>query len=324
MNRHRLQLEAALRAVAVTSPTSFAWFGRRSRPLPRAVAAELDPQSAREVLIDGLLRVLYGSFYTQGRPVPVGLNGAPGRTDPAFVEALSRANAGTGGRQDGWRVERVERGVAEVERLGLRARMPLAGCRRGELVSVDRPKESLDGCPGFYMALGDLEPGVGPDGIEERVYFNVRAEGVVTLVTACTRLLNQGRIPFDLKVIGHPGTAARCDAAVLYLERGGFRRAHELLRAIVTGCGPHVHGDPPALTRPLAPGVSVGEHAIGLGPSFGASRCRVLAEAIVAAHERGVTRLPDRMDAVARRFAERGLDVDALHLAPGSSEHYAL
>jgi hypothetical protein len=116
----------------------------------------------------------------------------------------------------------------------------------------------------------------------------------------------------------------RCDAAVLYLDRGGFRGARDAVRAIVAACGAHVYGEAPAFARPLAPGVSIAEHAPGLGASFGASRCRLLAEGIVVAHERGVNRLPDRLDEVARRFAEHGLDVDAPYLAPGSAERYAL
>ena len=57
MSRYRLQVEAALGAAEVTSPTSFSWFGRRSRPLPRALAAEHDAESSRELLVDGLQRV---------------------------------------------------------------------------------------------------------------------------------------------------------------------------------------------------------------------------------------------------------------------------
>ena len=58
--------------------------------------------------------------------------------------------------------------------------------------------------------------------------------------------------------------------------------------------------------------------------SFGASRCRLLAEGMVDAHERGSTRLGDRFDAVVRRFARRGFDVEAPYLVPASANHYAL
>lgn len=79
MIRYREQVESALRAVAVTSAVSYAWFGRHSQPLPRAVAAALAPDAAREFLIGGLQDELYRSFYTQGRPVPASKD-VPGRS----------------------------------------------------------------------------------------------------------------------------------------------------------------------------------------------------------------------------------------------------
>jgi hypothetical protein len=328
---YREQLESALRAVAVTSATSYAWFGRRSRPLPRAVASTLAPESARELLIEGLQNELYRSFYTQGRPVPVSAKGGPARPDHALVDALSRANSGTGGWQPGWRVETVENGTVLVVRNGLHARVPVSDCRdvkrgcgAGASLSVRRPKELLDSSPGFYTALGDIEPSAGRDGVEVRVYFNVCAEGAVPLVAVCTRLLNEAKIPFELKVIDDPGSFPRCDAAVLYLDNGGFERVRESLRTIISTCGPHLHGEPPAFAKPLTPGVAVGEHRRALGASFGTSRCRLVAEGVVAAHESRARRLPDRIDAVARRFESHGLDIEVPYLAPGSAGRYEL
>jgi hypothetical protein len=331
MTAYREQIESALRAVVVTSPTSYAWFGRPSRPLPRAVASSLAPDSAREVLIHGLQNELYRSFFTYGRPVPVSRNGAPGRTDHALVASLSGANSGTGGWQSGWRAERVGRGTVLIEADGLRARVPVSDCRgatrvcrAGELVSVRRPKESLAASPGFYTALGDIQSKGGREAIELRVYFNVCAEGAAPLVAACTRLLNWARIPFNLKVADHSAGFSRCDAAVLYLDGGGFERVRQSLRTILSTCAPYLHGEPPAFSKPLAPGVAVGEHWPSPGASFGTSRCRLVAEGIVAAHESGARRLPDRIDAVARCFASRGLDIEAPYLAPGSTGRYEL
>jgi HopA1 effector protein family len=327
---YREQVESALRAVAVTSATSYTWFGRRSRPLPRAVTSALAPDSARALLIDGLQNELYRSFYTQGRPVPVSTTGAPARSDHALVEALSRANSGTGGWQAGWRAERVEHGTVLVVRNGLHARVPVADCRGangcsvGAPVSIRRPKELLAGFPGFYTALGDIEPSVGREGIEVRVYFNIRAEGAPPLVATCTRLLNEAKIPFNLKVIDDPASFTRRDAAVLYLDTGGFERVRESLRTIVSTCAPHLHGGPPAFAKPLAPGVAVGEHRSSLGASFGASRCRLVAEGIVAAYDSGARRLPDRTDAVARRFADHALDLEVPYLVRGSVGRYEL
>jgi hypothetical protein len=328
---YREQVESALRAVAVTSATSYTWFGRRSRPLPRAVTSALAPDSARALLIDGLQNELYRSFYTKGRPVPVSTTGAPACSDQAFVEALSDANSGTGGWQPGWRAERVEHGTVLVVRNGLHARVPVADCRGancggsvGAPVSIRRPKELLAGFPGFYTALGDIEPSVDREGVEVRLYFNVRAEGAAPLVAICTRLLNEAKIPFNLKVIDDPAGFSRCDAAVLYLDDGAFERVRESLRTIVSTCAPHLHGEPPAFAKPLAPGVAVGEHRPSLGASFGASRCRLVAEGIVAAYDSGARRLPARIDAVARRFADHGLDLEVPYLVRGPGRRYEL
>jgi class II lanthipeptide synthase len=326
---YRAQLTRAIRAVAVTSPTSYTWFGRRSWPLQPEVTAALAADARREYLVEGLRRELYGSFYTQGRPVPV----SPGRLVPAsrdhaFVEALSRANTGAGGWEPGWRVERVEPGIVVVAKYGLHVRAPISACRgsrrAGARISLRRPKERGAGSTGFYTALGDAEPAACREDVELRLYFNVTAGGAVPLVATCTRLLNEAKVPFNLKLANHATGFRRCDAAVLYLEDGGFDQIRGALPEISSACAPHLRSDPPAFAKPLAFGVAIGEHRPGLGASFGTSRCRLVAEGIVAAHESGADRLADRVDAVAGRFADHGLDIEAPYLAPGSSDRYEL
>jgi hypothetical protein len=332
MNGYREQVASALRAARLTSPTSFAWFGVRSRPLPREVVAALPRSTARQYLIDALGRELYRSFYSQGRPVPARPDGGvPARSDQAFVEALSRANTGAGGWEPGWRVESVERGTVHAERNGLHVRARASDCRAvvepckaGTLISLRRPKELRARSPGYYIAVGDVDLTLGPDHIEVRVYFNLSPAGAAPLVAACTRSLNDADIPFSLKLLDHPTGYLRCDAAVLYLAQSDFGRARSPLSVIASACKPHLRGEPPAFTKPLAPGISIAEHHPGLGASFGSSRCRLVAEGIVASHERGEGRLSDRVDAVARRFAYHGLDIDAPYLAPGSTERYDL
>jgi hypothetical protein len=332
MIAYREQLAGALRAIAVTSPTSFTWFGIGSRPLPRAIVVALPPATSRQYLVDALQRELYRSFYTQGRPVPAQPAGSvPAPSDPRFVQALSRANSGSGGWEPGWRIARTDAESVQVQRGGLSVRVRVEDCRAvddlyepGMPVCLRRPKDLGAGLPGFYVALGDVALPAGRDGTEVRIYFNVTAAGASRLVAVCTRLLNTARVPFSLKVLDHPTGYDRCDAAVLYLQAGGFDRARESLSAITAACAPHLRRDSPAFTKPLAPGVSVAEHDPGVGTSFGSSRCRLVAEGIVAAHERGHGSLADRIDGVARRFADRGLDLEAPYLAPGSSGRYGI
>jgi hypothetical protein len=70
--------------------------------------------------------------------------------------------------------------------------------------------------------------------------------------------------------------------------------------------------------------VGIGEHAPALGPSFGIGRCRLLAEGIADAAEQRLTRPKDRIDAVARRFARHGIELDAAHLATTGRDDYVL
>jgi hypothetical protein len=299
------------------------------------VLATLSPPAARELLVTQLARELYQSFYTRGAPVPHNEDDdlRAANADAAFVAALSRANAGIGGWSREWRV--VDAGANHqviVEHNGLRLHGPVADIRcvdggspaPGATVLVPRPKELRDASPGFYVALGDLARDRDPQDVEIRVYFHLTNAGAVPLLAAATRLLNDERIAFSMKVVDHPRRFSRCDAAVLYLENDAFRCARKPLRAIVAACAPHLRPQTPAFTRPLAPGVGIGEHTPALGSSFGVGRCQLLAEGIADAAERRLTLLEDRVTAVARRFAQHGIDLDAAHLASTDRDDYIL
>jgi hypothetical protein len=327
---YREQVAHALDALTVRSPTSYAWFGRASRPLPPAVAAILTPELARERLLDRLEGELYHSFYVLGEPTPYHASRvAAVRRDPGFVDALSASNSGHGGWDSGWSVEAVEPGVVRVGRNGLHLSVPPSQCRPrdatpGAPVSVRRPKEHRNLSPGFYFAFGDVDYPDRADAFETRIYMHVTAAGAAPLVEAVSHLLNDAAVPFSLKVLTDRAAFMRCDAAVLYLPAGQFARARAALREIASTCAAHFRARAPALTLPLCHGVAVAEHVPEHGLSFGSSRCRLLAEGVVAAYERGATALPARLEAVARCFSERGLDLDRPYLAPGSSDVYEL
>jgi hypothetical protein len=333
MSSFRKQIADALRAVRVTSPTSFQWFGEPAAPLRRGVLSALSPSAARELLVTRLASELYESFFTHGAPTPRNAHGVDtGRSDPVFVAALSGANAGTGGWSDGWRVVDADDDLVVVQRDGPRLRSAPSDLRvvaggapaPGAIVLARRPAELRAASPGFYIALGDVAGGRGPPAVEVRVYLHLTHTGAVPLIAAATRLLNDERVAFTLKVVDHPRRFRRCDAAVLYLEQGAFARARAPLRAVVAACAPHLRPATPPFTKRLAPGVGIGEHAPVLGPSFGTGRCRLLAQGIVDAAEQRLTPPEDRMDAVARRFARNGIDLDAAHLASPGRDVYVL
>ena len=334
MSEFREQVAEALRAVRVTSPTSYAWFGRLAPPLKRAVRSSLEPPAARQYLVARLERALYQSFYLQGVPRPkIPDDAVVAGADPTFVAGLSHANAGTGGWGRRWRVVEVaDDGAVVAERDGLRLRIdasdyrPAAGgaVSPGAAVSARLPKELRAVSPGFYFAHGDAVGNADPAAVEIRVYFNLTSAGAVPLLAAATRLLNEQRIAFAIKLLNNPARYSRCDAGVLYLDEGSFARACGPLRELVAACAPHLRAETPAFTKPLAYGVGGGEHEATLGASFGIGRCRLMAEGIADAHEQRLTALSDRVEAVVRRFALHGMDLDVPYLVSGVRDDYVL
>ena len=149
MSRYRAQVAAALEAVAIDSPTRYAWLGRRSRPPVASLDSLLDAQECRAYLVASLRKELYRSFFCHGAPVPaLGDALEPDAAEPALAAAIAAANGGRGSWQDGWTVERLDGCEAIVARARLRARVPVDDCRTasgalrpGVAAAVRLPKE---------------------------------------------------------------------------------------------------------------------------------------------------------------------------------------
>ncbi len=353
VNPYRDQLAQALAALEVTSRDTYSWFGRRSRPLARGMAAAIGPDATRAYLVDAIARELYASFYCAGVPV---LREAGERelayADEPFVEALSAANRGRGGWQAGWHVAVVERDDLVVERDGLRVRAARGDCAPaarsravGDPVSVRRAKEQRHVSPGFYAALGDAPwrgradgaPGLarapaprsatgtlGADDVELRVYVNVAPAGAAALVALLTGALNERAVPYALKVLNRPASFWRCDAAVLYLEVDDFDRARDTLREAALRCAPHLRDRVPAFTKRLARGIAAGEQRTSAGVSFGSARSRLVAEGVLDARDRRMRSAAAQLAAVEARFEADGLRLDVPYLASSTADRYEL
>jgi len=325
MNAYRDQLAAAVRAVTIRGPTAYAWLGQPSRPLPRLVRDALSAVECRRHLVATLREELYSSFYTTGGAVPV----HPGRvqpvgSDPQLAAALSAANAGPGSWESGWTVDRYDGNEAIVARQRLRVRVPVIDCRvndggqirSGVAVRVPLPKELPALSPGFFMVLGATGSEVVASQHTVRVYWHIAASGAAALVRALTSRLNAETVPFRLKVADHPIRFDRCDAAVLYLPVEAFEGVRAMLAHVaVTTMASRLRPQTPAFTLALAPGVGLAESPT-TGESFGEHRCRLLADGIVGADERGVALAEARVNAVIESLAENGVKIDAPYLEP--------
>jgi hypothetical protein len=239
---------------------------------------------------------------------------------------MSNANMGRGSWEPGWRVVRVDAGYAVVAKSGVEVGVLLSACdgqvAPGAVVSLALPKELPFVSPGSWTALGDVPLDATRSGLV-RAYWNVSSRGAPALVNAVTSRLNEARVAFELKVVDHRLRFGRCDAAVLYLGADAFGGARDTLSDIATTLAGHLRPEVPAFTLELAPGVGLAEDGAD-DRSFGARRCALVAEAIVLAHERGLTRLDERLEVVAARFAEAGVLIDAPYLEPSLAGRHAL
>jgi hypothetical protein len=330
MSRYREQVAAAVEAVTILGPTRYSWLGRRSRPLPASVDGELDESERRRYLVSCLREELYASFYCHGHPVSARWGEPePVSADPWLAAALSKANTGRGTWEPGWTVKSLEGGEAVVAKAGLRARVRLGNCRApsgvvrpGAAVGVRLPKELPDLSPGFYTVLSDAPADVARWASVVRVYWNITRVGASPLVAVLTSRLNREGVPFRLKVADHPFRFDRCDSAVLYVQGEAFRALRQTLSDLARTLTAHLLPAIPVFTLPLAPGGGLAEDDYTV--SFGARRCALLADGIVRANTLGLTRIDARVDAVAARFAEDGVRVDAPYLDPSLAGRHVL
>ena len=137
-----------------------------------------------------------------------------------------------------------------------------------------------------------------------RVYWNLEPRGAPKLTRILTELLPPQS--FCLKIPADPSAFNRTDAVVLYLRSPAgvvwraVRRAHD---AVSSWLAPEV----PPLTGRLDSGIAIAEHAAAATESYGQHRCRLIAEAVLAAAALGVT---DYVSAIRQRFADERIDPD--------------
>ena len=199
----------------------------------------MTPESARGYFVYNLQARLYTDFYCAGtaRPSLQDPSVEPFPGSSPFVSELSRANAGTGAREPGWRVVGEESSTLVVQRNGLtlwvaRADVyPVAGTDTapGADVGVLMPNELLRLSPGFYMALGNAEFPVDGSAPIVRFYWNLRSDGAASLIAGLTRDLNLEKLAFRLKVVSAPGRYSRCDAGALYVLEDEYDRASRVV-----------------------------------------------------------------------------------------------
>jgi Ser/Thr protein kinase RdoA (MazF antagonist) len=228
---------------------------------------------------------LYTQWYAQPRqPFEV-----PPGCPPDLVEMLRAAHVGFLNWEGGWRVENVgPRGQAVVRRgseMRLLERSDYSPATRqgllprpGDAVSVSSRRDFVDPGDGWWRTSGPAWTWTAAPRGMVRLYFNCDVVGVSILVATLTRMLADEPDPWLLKCAVDPAQYARSDVIIAYLTPGAVeRRAVQIVEFVRSG---NIQGrrDGPPLTLRVAPGLTAAFDPGG-DESFGAHRCRLIAEA---------------------------------------------
>ncbi|WP_022881670.1 T3SS effector HopA1 family protein [Gryllotalpicola ginsengisoli] len=149
-----------------------------------------------------------------------------------------------------------------------------------------------------------------------RCYLNLLPEAAPRVFAAATAALEASALVFAGKLLDNPRNFGRPDAAVFY---AGRRDAAALARTMLAmrADAPEAFGaEVPGFTREFAPGVAIADDP-GAGVSFGLHRCRLVAEALIAA---GDGDPHERLGAIITTMLAAGVDPARPHLGPGLPE----
>lgn len=329
MSPYEQQVRGAIQATVFHSSTTYSWFGKMSPQLPTRIKRALTLKTARNYLLYNLHSQLYSDFYLQGSAAARRWEtGGSTSERTRFVAALSAANMGSGYWESGWEVRAATEGEMVVHKGGLELWVRPEDCAitgdgpmtTGMPVNLRCPKEFLSMSPGFYMAQSDQELICDNSQSLVRLYWNLTPEGAVPLVRQATSILNRAYLPFRLKVLHDPNCFTRCDAAVVYVLKADYTATADILGHIYSEVAPYLKASTPAFTKNLAPGLGFAEDP-GQDESFGQQRCRLLADGMIRAYERGARSLDERLHVVVDRFAEDGIRMDKPYLNSGSSDN---
>jgi hypothetical protein len=332
MTPHEPHVRAAVHATAIHLPSSFSWFGKRPRPIPRRIQRVLPLQVLRSYLVATLQEQLYTQFYCRGFAAP--LRWETREPDAiasagSLVAKLSAANCGKGFWSSGWVIDRLEEGGIAAVQSGLELRVGAADFRTaddrpaaiGERVFLRYPKELAEISPGFHVATSDTDLPLEDWRQLVRLYWNVTPGGAVELMRRLTKALNRAKIPFRLKVLRDRARFVRCDSAVLFFRKDDYKAVRDTIETAYAALVHQLRPEIPVFTKPLAPGLGLAEEPSQAG-SFGQSRCLLMAEGIVRAHEAGCRSVNQRLAFVKQRFAEENIDWGHPYLNSDSIDAY--
>jgi hypothetical protein len=263
----------------------------------------------------------------------------PARLDPAEVaEHYRAADAASGRFEPGWVVLDPGDALARIGPARSPWQIPAArgeearwvdpidllfpdgvGLRppAGSAIAVSARRDSSELLPGWWTTLSATWSKGSPPLV--RLYWSVPPEKVCRLVEGLTGALDPGQ-PYALKCPLDLDRCRRPDAVVVYVPGAAWGELRPGLAAAYRRVRRWLRPGVPALTHELGPGLALAEDPGD--DSFGAHRCRVVADGLATARRAGVTDPDTLRDAAVAALGRHGVGADAPYRNPGSTAAY--
>ena len=253
-----------------------------------------------------------------------------------FYEQLAKSNCGEGYFDPGWYVLRQESdGSLAVQKNDLTVHIKrdrhLQPTERsaivGEVVAIKMPPNLID--EEFYIAVGNAglvessDPEVDCQPVN--IYFNLSPEGAIAVMGSLTRQLNNRGIPFTFKVLYDPDDYEGYDTGVLHFERNNYESIRQVLQTVYRENQCYFRASVPLFTKLLAPGLSLAEEPdckFTPEESFGKNRCRIVANGLLEAKQKGEESPETRMASIEEEFSRLGIELQRPYLNGNSEDIY--
>jgi hypothetical protein len=143
------------------------------------------------------------------------------------------------------------------------------------------------------------------------IYFNVNSEGVITLMRGLTRQLNDLRVQFTFKVLDNPHNYPCYDAGILTFFSDDYSIVEEVIRSLYSCIQSNLNSETPLCTFKLAPGIGLAEVT---KEGFANSRCRAIANGLLAAWDQEDNSPHNRLECIIKEFSLADINCKYLHL----------
>lgn len=242
-------------------------------------------QSDDPLRLDRLCDWLYATWYSVPDPAPL-----PSRClrSGDLASALRSSLPGSTSWQDGWVAMRCDRsGRCIAGREGqIRDLLP------GDYANISRP--GVPPQPGDHIVIAKRIDWVDqstafwgaqaiagePHGPLVRLYFSVDSVHIGTVLNEVATILDRLAVKYSLKCPLRSSDYCRVDTLILYLEKDSWESAAPTICAFASSLEVYLRDSVPPLTLKIAQGVGFAEDPGG-SESFGQSRCRYLASAVL-------------------------------------------